>query len=354
MASQVNWLYVDLNSYFASVEEHLNPKYRGKPLAVVPMLSDSTCVIAASYPAKKYGIKTGTRVGDAKRMCPGLILISGNHDQYIQYHQKIVTAIESCHPITAVTSIDEVACALGGRDKNLDNAKALAQEIKNKIYKNVGESFSCSIGLAPNRFLAKVATDMQKPNGLVTIMPEDIPHKLYSLKLRDLIGIGARMEERLNLAGVHTIERLYELDVNTMRSIWGGVGGECFYKWIRGHDLELSYNENQSIGHEHVLPPKYRNAEGAYLIGQRLLNKAAARLRKINSWVRHLSVTVKYTDKTYWSDEVKMLECQDTFTLQDAFDQIWSSFKPGAPLKISVNLTRLVHDNERTFSFFEN
>lgn len=354
MASQVAWLYLDLNSYFASVEEHLNPKIRGKPIAVVPMLSDSTCVIAASFQAKKFGIKTGTRVGDAKKMCPSLILISGNHEKYIQYHQKIISAIESCHPVTAVMSIDEVACALGGRDKNIENAKALAQEIKNKIYKDVGESFSCSIGLAPNRFLAKVATDMQKPNGLVLILPEDLPHKLYALKLRDLIGIGARMEERLQLAGVQSVQRLYELSVNEMRGIWGGIGGECFYKWIRGDNFDLTHNENQSIGHEHVLPPKYRSPQGAYIIGQRLLNKAAIRLRKINSWVRHLAVTVKYVDRTYWSGELRMLECQDTFTLQEGFDQIWTQFKAGTPLKISIQFTRLVHDTERTFSFFEN
>jgi DNA polymerase IV len=354
MSSLVNWLYIDLNSYFASVEQHLNPKYRGKPLAVVPMITDSTCVLAASYEAKKFGIKTGTSVGDAKKMCPGIILVSGGHEHYVRYHEKIVSVVESCHPITAVTSIDEMACALGGRDRNLENALALAQEIKNKIYKEVGVSFGCSIGLAPNRFLAKVATDMQKPNGLVTILPEDLPHKLYCLALRDLIGIGPSMERRLNQHSVYTVEKLYSLSVHEMRNIWGGVGGERFYKWIRGENLELSFNESQSISHQHVLPPKYRSTNGAYAIGQKLLSKAAQRLRKIESYTRHLSVSVRYIDRSKWWGELRMLECQDNFTLQEAFDQIWSKVKKGAPIKITICLTHFVHESERTFSFFEN
>jgi DNA polymerase-4 len=354
MASQVNWLYIDMNSYFASVEQHLNPKLRGKPIAVVPMISDSTSVIAASYEAKKYGIKTGTRVSDAKKMCPGLILASSDHREYVKYHNLIVEAIESCHPITAVTSIDEIACALGGRDRNLENAMLLAKEIKTKIFKQVGESFTCSIGLAPNRFLAKVATDMQKPNGLVVIELKDIPTKLLPLKLRDLIGIGERMEVRLNSYGVHSIERLYKLSMNELRTIWGGVGGERFYKWIRGEDLEISCRENQSIGHEHVLPPKFRNSEGVYNVGQRLLNKAAARLRKINSWTKHMSIYVRYTDRTYWEGDAKFLECQDSFTLQEIFNQIWKDYKNRTPLKIAITLNNLVLETERTFSFFEN
>lgn len=353
MASQVNWLYVDLNSYFASVEQHLNPKLRGRPVVVVPTLVDTTCVIAASYEAKKFGIKTGTLVAEAKKLCSGLTLICGDHGEYVRYHKKIVGAIESCHPVTAVMSIDEVACSLGGRDRNVENAKVLSQEIKNKIYERAGESFSCSIGLGPNRFLAKVASDMQKPNGLTVILSESLPHQLYSLKLRDLIGIGARMEARLHRAGVYTVEQLCAMDIHHMRSVWGGIGGEYFYRWIRGEDFDLESESNKSIGHQHVLPPEYRSLQGAYRIGQKLLNKAAVRLRKIRAWTRKLSVTVKFVNRTYWSRDVRILECQDTFTLQAAFDQAWSSLRAGTPIKISVTLSDFVFDSERTFSFFE-
>lgn len=354
MASLVNWLYIDLNSYFASVEQHLNPKYCGRPLAVVPMLVDSTCVIAASYEAKKFGIKTGTLVRDAKRMCPDLILVSGNHSEYVKYHKQIVEAVESCHPVSAVLSIDEVACCLRGRDQLVHNATLLAHEIKNKIYTRVGECFSCSIGLAPNRFLAKVATDMQKPNGLTVIEMQDLPQKLFALKLRDLIGIGERMEIRLNSHGIYTVDRLCKISLQEMSKIWGGIGGEHFYKWLRGEDFLISCKEHQSIGHQHVLPPQYRSSDGAYTIGQRLLNKASIRLRNFNLWARHLSVEVKHVDHRYARGDMNMIECQDNFTLQKIFDQIWGTLKVGTALKVSVTLKNLLHDSERTLSFFEN
>jgi len=353
MSSQVGWLYVDLNSYFASVEQHLNPKLRGRPVAVVPMIADSTCVIAASYEAKKFGVKTGTLVGEARRMCPGLVLVSSGHGHYVEFHKKIVEAIESCHPVTSVASIDEVACALRGRDRQVENATRLAKEIKTKIYSTVGEVFGCSIGLAPNRFLAKLASDMQKPNGLVVLLREDIPHKLYPLKLRDLVGIGERMEARLHDYGVRTIEKLYGLTQPEMRKVWGGIGGERFYLWLRGVDLEVDHRSNQSIGHQHVLPPRLRTRESAYAVGQKLLHKAAVRLRKIQAWARSMSVFVKFLDHTHSGAEIRMSECQDTFTLQEVFDRLWASVRQGGPIQVSVTLGDFVFENERTFSFFE-
>jgi DNA polymerase-4 len=354
MSSLLNWLYIDFNSYFASVEQHLNPRLRGRPIAVVPMLTDSTCVIAASYEAKKYGIKTGTIVRDAKRMCPGLVCIAGNHSEYAKYHKQVIEAVESCHPVTAVCSIDEIACRLGGRDQNPTNAILLANEIKQKIYTQVGTSFSCSIGLSTNRFLAKVATDMQKPNGLVTIAKSDLPHKLYPLKLRDIIGIGESMEVRLNQKSIRTVEQLCALSMHELRAIWGGIGGERFYNWLRGVDLELTCRENQSMSHQHVLPPMDRSMDGVYRVAQKLLNKTAIRLRKLDLWARHMGVKVRFLDRPSWLSDVKMLECQDTFTLQEVLDQMWVEIPYGTPVKVSVVLNDLIHNTERSFSFFEN
>ena len=98
----VSWLFLDLNSYFASVEQEVKPALRGKPIAVVPLIADTTFCIAASYEAKAYGVKTGTRVGDAKKMCPGLLCVQARHDEYVKYHHEIVNAVESCVPVHAV------------------------------------------------------------------------------------------------------------------------------------------------------------------------------------------------------------------------------------------------------------
>lgn len=351
--NEVNWLVVDLNSYFASVEQQMNPKLRGKPVAVVPMKTDTTCCIAASYQAKAFGVKTGTSVRDARQMCPGIVFIDGNHDKYVEYHERIVEAIESCHPVNAVLSIDEMSCKLGGRDRNLKNATELAREIKNKILK-VGDQLTSSVGLAPNRFLAKTASDMQKPDGLFTIRQQDLPHILYRLKLRDLCGIGYNMEVRLHQQGIKTIEQLYSKNIMELRHIWGGIGGEHYYRWLRGEDFVLSHKDNQSVGHSHVLPPALRSQAKAYAVAQKLLHKTAVRLRRINSWAQRMSLSVRYTNQTRWGSDLKMLECQDDITLREAFKKLWSQqVGLGPPMKVSITLFDLVHETDRTFSFFE-
>jgi DNA polymerase-4 len=153
--SQLNWLFVDLNSYFASVEQDARPELRGCPIAVVPMMADTTVCIAASYEAKAHGVRTGTTVGDAKRMCPGLVLVEARHELYVEYHHRIVEAVESCLPVTAVLSIDEMACRLMGRERPLLAAMDLGRQVKARIRERVGPMLRSSVGLATNRYLAK-------------------------------------------------------------------------------------------------------------------------------------------------------------------------------------------------------
>src|SRR3984957_19708935 len=135
----LNLLFVDLNSYFVSVEQEVRPDLRGRPIAVVPMMADTTVCIAASYEAKAFGVKTGTVVADAKRMCPEIVLVEGRHEIYTEYHHRVVEAVESCIPVTAVCSIDEMACRLIGRERPLVNAINLGMRVKRAIRERVGE-----------------------------------------------------------------------------------------------------------------------------------------------------------------------------------------------------------------------
>ncbi|MDZ4677964.1 MAG: DNA polymerase [Oligoflexia bacterium] len=352
-SQEVRWLFVDLNSYFASVEQQMRPELRGKPVGVLPVMTDRTCCIAASYEAKAFGIKTGTSVSEAKKLCPEIQFVEARHKIYVDYHHKIIQAVEACHPVTAVLSIDEMACRLGGRDQKVENAIKLAQEIKKNILR-VGSELGCSVGLAPNRFLAKVASDMQKPDGLTIITLEDLPHKLYSLKLNDFPGIGRQMDKRLQARGIQTVSQLMSLPMHSLREIWGGVLGERFYQWLRGIDLELSTDSNKSLGHSHVLPPQLRNIRGAHVVGQKLLQKAAMRLRKIDAWASKMSLYIHYVDGTSWDEQAKILECQDTFTLLEAFNHLWAKQPKRNPIKVSVNLTDLILSQDRNFSFFDN
>src|SRR5277367_6230213 len=131
------FLHIDLNSFFASVEQQLHPEYRGKPLAVVPTMADTTCCIAASYEAKAFGIKTGTQVGEAKKKCPEIVLIEGSHTEYAKYSHAITEAVDLACPVSHNPSIDEMVCQLIGREQEPPRARKIALEIKQSIYKNV-------------------------------------------------------------------------------------------------------------------------------------------------------------------------------------------------------------------------
>src|SRR6202035_4433427 len=220
------FLHIDLNSFFASVEQQIHPEYRNRPLAVVPTMADTTCCIAASYEAKELGIKTGTQVGEAKKKCPEIVLIEGNHTEYAKYSHAIAEAVELCCPVAHTPSIDEMVCQLIGGEQEPPRARKIALEIKQSIYKNVGEALRRSIGMAPNRSLAKIASDMQKPDGLIGLLQSPLPSAIAHLELRDLPGVGARTEVRLNAKGITTMPQLLALDRAGMHKLWDSVWGD--------------------------------------------------------------------------------------------------------------------------------
>src|SRR5476651_775544 len=176
-------LVIDFNSFFASVEQQEQPALRGRPMAVLPVMTDSTCCIAATYEAKRFGIKTGTKVSEARQRCPDIILVEARPSLYVEYHHRLIAIVDSCLPVTQVRSIDEMSCALRGRWREPETALGLARDIKARIARTVGEHMRSSIGIAPNPFLAKTASDMQKPDGLVLIDEPDLPECLFPLQL---------------------------------------------------------------------------------------------------------------------------------------------------------------------------
>ncbi|MBI4546728.1 MAG: DNA polymerase [Ignavibacteriae bacterium] len=352
MNQLLKWLFLDLNSYFASVEQELRPELRGKPVGVVPMMANTTCCIAASYEAKAFGVKTGTMVADAKKLCPNIQLVEARHELYVDYHHRIVDAVESCIPIAAVVSIDEMACQLTGSQQHIEKAVTIAKTIKQTIREKVGSTLRCSIGLAPNRFLAKVGSDMQKPDGLIVIKSTDLPQILYKLEVSDFPGIGRRMEVRLKKYGIKTSEQLLNLTKSQMRTIWGGVVGERFWHLLRGDDFEDMETQRRSVGHSHVLPPDLRTREGAFSVAQKLVHKAAARLRRMNYWTSCFSMFVKFMDRPSWDSHVKLVECQDTLTLVEALQFLWKKVPSGKPLAVGIVLSDLIPDSFHNFSLF--
>ena len=151
----LRWLVLDLNSFFASCEQQENPELRGKPVIVVPTMAETTCAIAASYPAKAFGIKTGTLVHEARRLCPDVQLVQAHHKLYVEYHHRILAAIDKHIPVEEVMSIDEVACRLDRVQQDPAVAHKLAQNIKREIQTQVGECLTSSIGISANKLLGE-------------------------------------------------------------------------------------------------------------------------------------------------------------------------------------------------------
>lgn len=348
-------LYVDFNSYFASVEQQLRPELRGKPVAVLPVVADTTCCIAASYEAKAFGVKTGTRVTDAREMCPDIIFVEARADEYIKHHHKLVAIVESCTHVEKTLSIDEMVCKLTGSQQQRENALALAQKIKQSIASQAGEFIRCSIGLAPNTFLAKVASNMQKPDGCVVIEPEEIPEKLYTLKLRNLNGIGRKMEERLNSYGITTVEQLCTANRQQLRAAWGSIEGERYFDKLRGLELYETKHDRSSLGHSHVLPPELRTYQAALSVLHRLLQKACTRLRSHQLYTSCISVRVKFLSRPTWVAESRCSPTDDTLILTHALEQLWQAYpaRKNTPYAVGISLTGFGNHAMRTLDLFE-
>jgi DNA polymerase-4 len=294
-------LFIDFNSYFASCEQHLRPDLRGKPVAVAPVVAPSGCCIAASYEAKKFGVRTGMRVREAMEKCPEIQIIDARPSEYVRLHHQLIEAIDTCIPIAGIHSVDEMSCRLAPEERDPEAAAALAEKIKRAIANRVGPTMRCSIGVAPNRFLAKVATDMMKPDGLVILRKEELPQSLYRLDLIDLPG----------------------------------------------------------IGHQHVLPPNLRSEEKARAVAMRLLHKAAARMRQIGYAAGRVTLSISvepapgetgYGAPGGWgaagwhATAALPAGCRDTSQCAEILSRMWSARPAGRPKQVGVTLSELAAD----------
>lgn len=349
-------LFIDFNSYFASVEQQLNPELRGKPIAIVPVMADTTCAIAASYEAKRFGVKTGTIIADAKKMCPDLILVQAGHVSYVEFHHRLVAVVESIIHVKKVMSIDEMACELIGSMRNEDRARDIARDVKHAIAKNVGTEMKCSIGIAPNDFLSKTATDMQKPDGLVVIHQAELPDILYSLELQDLCGIGRNMYKRLWKHGIYTVEMLCTAPMEKLREVWGGIEGERMWQRLRGEVLAPIETQKSTVGHSHVLGPEHRSWNGACGVLHRLLQKAAMRLRSYDLLTGNLYISIRYVDGTRWKSDMNLTVTQDTVQLTSALASLLAAVPPttAKPIKVSIALNKVEPLGSTPLPLFEN
>src|SRR5437868_1695313 len=234
-------------------------------------MAETTCAIAASYPAKAFGIKTGTLVHEARRLCPDVQLVQAHHKLYVEYHHRILTAIDKHIPIEEVMSIDEVASRLDRVQQEPAVAQRLAHAIKREIQTQVGECLTSSIGISANKLLAKMASNMQKPDGLTILPVESLPGAILHLNIRAIPGIGPKMAEHLQRNGITDIATLWNTDGARLRSIWGSVAGAKMPERLHGADVASLKTNRASISHQHVLVPEDRSIDGSAPVLRQLL-----------------------------------------------------------------------------------
>ena len=350
-------MFIDFNAFFASVEQQLRPELRDRPVVVVPVLTDATCCIAASREARPFGIKTGTPVHEARRLCPDLTVVEARPERYIRCHRFLNDVIEDCGVSPHDRSIDEVHCKLWGEWMEVGAARQLAVRIKAAIAAKAGTRLTCSIGLAPNEFLAKTASDMEKPDGLVVIEPHDLPHKLHRLELRDLYGVGARMEARLHAHAITSVEQLCAASKQMLHAVWGSVEGDRFHANLHGKPAADRVTERRTLGHSHVLPPELRSERGARSVLHRLTQKAAMRLRSHGCVTGGMSLFIACAGRgAEWSDDIRFAPTPDTFDLLRALDLLWerrSRRHAAVPLRVGICLFDLQDEMNAAPPLFE-
>lgn len=343
---------MDMNSYFAGVEQQERPELRGRPVGVVPMVAETTCCIAASYEAKLFGVKTGTPVGEARLRCPHVAIVPARPFLYRQTHERIVAAVGKVAPVDQVLSIDEMVVRPWRNERFLWDGLRLGQAVQDAIRYEVGEWLSCSVGLGPNALLAKVASDFQKPRGLSVISYDDIPYKLYHLKLSDWPGIGRQMEKRLNAFGVQTTMDMYDLSMADLKHIWRSVNGERWWRLIRGQAVAMPPIKRSQVGHSNVLAPEFRTPGGAWCIAARLLEKAAERMRLEGYHARCLCLGVSGYEEAGWTRRVRFAPSNRTRHLMGLLESLWDD-SVKKPSHVGVALQEILPDKDVICGLFE-
>lgn len=290
-------MHVDMNAFFASVEQRCNPALRGKPIAVIGS-AKRTVVTTASYEARKFGVKTGMNKFEAKRACPSLILVIGDNQKYIDASVRMLEILKSFSPMVEAYSIDEAFIDITGCLAPFGSAEALARAVKEMIGKELG--LTCSIGIAPNKLLAKLASDMQKPDGLVIIDEAGKSRLLEDLPVGELWGIGPRLTENLGRMGVRTCGQLGRFSASILRERFGIIGERLRLMGQGIYSSEVvpigQEEEAKSVGHSTTLPSDISEKAVIKRYLLKLSEMVGARAREHNLKGSKVCLTVRYPD----------------------------------------------------------
>jgi DNA polymerase IV len=296
-------LHIDMNSYFASVEQMCNPFLRGKPIAVGGAPGTRTIVIAASREAKRYGVSLGMLHHEALACCPDLLFIEGDPAKYTDLTQTFIDICKRYTDRLEVYSVDELFLDLTSWIKSKEDALRIARYLKEDLRREVGDYLTCSVGIAPNRMLAKLGSDMQKPDGLVVIDDQAIPAILEWVEMVDMPGIGPRLKIRLGDLGIRTLKQLGGYPLASLQQLFGPVNGQRLSDIGRGIDhAPVPYVDDiaptKSMGHTYTLSADTRSKDEIYGHLLRLAEKVGRRLRRDSYEGRRVWVYLRWDDFT--------------------------------------------------------
>lgn len=289
-----NVIHLDINSCFATIEQQANPTLRDKPLIVCAYTNPSGCILAASITAKKLGIKTGMRVKDARKIYPNVITLLPDPPKYRFIHKAILRIVKDYSSKVVPKSIDEFVFAL---PSDIDPIK-VSKEIKKRIKKEVGEYITVSIGISTNRYLAKVASNLEKPDGLVEIDKENVIDVLTRLKLTDLTGIKKGNSIRLRKFGIKTTLDFYNSPIWKLRLAFGGIGGFYWYQRLHGFEIDSFKSKIGMIGNSYAPPPDKANEVLSVI--SKLAEKTGFRLRSANLKAMGVHLFLQDRNGNFW------------------------------------------------------
>jgi DNA polymerase-4 len=290
-------LHIDMDAFFISVEQRDNPSLQGKPAAVCGSLSRSV-VTSATYEARPFGIRAGMSIQEAKRRCPQLILVEGNHSKYTETAARIFSILKEYTPLVEVASIDEAYLDITQSLLLFQSPLLIAKSIKDQIREK--EQLTCSIGAAPNKLLAKLGSGLKKPDGLVVIQKEDVVGILKDLPVSKLYGIGPKLTDALNSLGIFTCCQLGKFPVSVLSKRFGAIGE-------RLHEMGLGLDDSpvvpfdeekdaKSISHSVTLEEDTSDANMLRKVLLQLSERVSRRMRKEGFYGKRIAITVRYSD----------------------------------------------------------
>ena len=290
-------LHIDMDAFFIAVEQRDDPSLRGKPAAVCGSLSRSV-VTSATYEARPYGIRAGMPVQEAQKRCPNLILVEGDHSKYTETASRIFSTLKEYTPLVEVASIDEAYLDITKSQLLFMSPLHTAQSIKERIRKQ--EQLTCSIGVAPNKLLAKLGSRLRKRDGLVVIQKEEVSQVLKDLPVSSLFGIGPKLEESLKAMGIFTCGQLGGFPVPLLEKRFGVIGKRLQEMGLGLDDSSvIPFDEEEdpkSISHSVTLEEDTSELNVLRKVLLQLSERVSRRMRKDSFYGRRVTLTVRYSD----------------------------------------------------------